>query len=106
MNAQTAIASTVLKQSGLNHLPIMNQDTAEELGKISHLWLDLDAHRVESITCKAGLLSRRTYTFKWSQIGTIGKDSLMVSLSENAGAEKHEGAADIIGRELWTDAET
>ena len=106
MNAQTAIASTILKQSDLNHLPIMNQDTAEELGKISHLWLDLDAHKVESITCKAGMLGRNTHTFKWSQIGTIGKDSLMVSLAANSGTEKHEGAADIVGRELWTDSGT
>lgn len=104
MNAQTAIASTVLKQSGLNHLPIMNQDNAEELGKISHLWLNLDTHKVESLTCKAGMLGRKTYTFKWSQIGTIGKDSLMISLSENPGAETHEGTTELVGYELWTDA--
>ena len=106
MNAQTVIASTVLKQSDLNHLPVMNQDTAEELGKISHLWLDLDSQKVESITCKAGMLGRKTYTFKWSQIGTIGQDSLMVSLSANLGTETHEGTAELVGYELWTDAGT
>ena len=106
MNAQTAIAFTILKQSDLNHLPIINQDTAEELGKISHLWLNLDTHKVERITCKAGLLGRTTHTFQWSQIGTIGKDSLMVSLAENPGTENHESTTEILGHELWTDAGT
>ena len=81
MNAQTAIASTVIKQSDLNHLPIMNQDIAEALGKISHLWLDLDTHKVESLTCKAGVLGRKTYTFKWSQIFTKGTTSRKSVLS-------------------------
>ncbi len=105
MNAQTAISTTILKQSDLNHLPIINLDTAEEIGRVAYLWLDLDAHKVDSITCKAGLLGRTTHTFKWSQIEIIGKDSLMVSLSKNLGSAKHDDAtADILGHELWTDA--
>lgn len=103
MNSQTAIASTILKQSDLNRLPIMNRDTAEELGKVSHLWLDLDAHKVERMTCEAGWLGCTTHTFKWSQIDTIGKNSLMISLSENLEDEELKTKREILGHELWTD---
>ncbi len=103
MNSQTAIASTILTQHNLNRLPIMNRDNAEEIGRVSHLWLDLKNHRVESITCKAGLMGRKAHTFRWSQLHTIGKDSLFVSLSEIQESKRAEDTADIVGRELWTD---
>lgn len=37
MNSQTGILSTVLKQGDLKYLPIINQDTTEEIGSISYL---------------------------------------------------------------------
>ena len=103
MNSKTAITSTIFQQSNLNHLPIMDRDTAEEIGQISHLWLDLEAHRVDSITCRAGL-SCKTHTFKWWQIDTISKDSLLVSLPDSQKSQKAAGTADIVGCKLWTDA--
>ena len=106
MNAQTAVSSTVLKQTGLLHLPVMNRDTAEEIGRVSHLWLDAEAHKVESLTCKAGLMGRKTHTFRWSQIDTFGKDSLLVILSEIQESQRAGASIDITGRELWTDAGT
>ncbi len=106
MNAQTAVSSTVLKQTGLLHLPVMNRDTAEEIGRVSHVWLDAEAHKVESLTCKAGLMGRKTHTFRWSQIDTFGKDSLLVILSEIQESQRAGASIDITGRELWTDAGT
>ena len=91
MNAQTAsfprkdyvIASTILTYSNLSRLPVINRETAKGVGRVSHLWIDLDTHKIDSITCKAGLLGRTAHTFKWSQIDTFGKDSLLVNLPES-----------------------
>ncbi len=52
------------------------------------------------MTGDAGWLSGTTHTFKWSQIDTISKNSLMISLSKDPEDKEFETKRDILGRKL------
>ncbi|WP_035991867.1 hypothetical protein [Leptolyngbya sp. KIOST-1] len=62
----------------LNRLAI-NLDTAEEFGPIAEVWVNSRTHQVQGIGCSAGgLLQRQSRRFLWSQIGSIGRDGVVV----------------------------
>lgn len=68
----------LLKSELLNRLAI-NLDTAEEFGPIAEVWVNSRTHQVQGIGCSAGgLLQRQSRRFLWSQIGSIGRDGVVV----------------------------
>lgn len=95
----------VLKQSELLNRLVLNRHTAEEVGRVTQLWLDLQAHRVVGLTCKSGFLGGKKHHFTWEQVNTIGSDSILVnSLKEETEPETTELLESHIGVEVWTDA--
>ena len=102
MNAQTP----VIRQSELINRLVLDRRTAEELGRIDHLWLNPKLHQVMGFTCKSGFLGGRKYSFTWRQIESIGADSIMVNfkVEEFADPKKSEDIFPLLGHELWTES--
>jgi len=83
---------------------VLDQRTTEEIGKVAQLWIDTGTHQVVSVTCKCGFLGRTQRSFGWTQIETIGMDSILVKLQPGVELETPHLAEPVVGSELWTDA--
>lgn len=83
---------------------VINQQTVEELGRVHQLFVDSKTHIVVGISCKAGLLGRNIHECKWSQISSIGKDSVLINGTEETASGMTDTASPMVGAELWTDS--
>ena len=95
---------SIIRQSDLIGRLVLNQGTAEEMGRIDQLWLDPQAHQIIGFSCKSGILSTKKHHFTWSQIETIGVDSVMVSRLEGLETARPESAIPGVGQEVWADS--
>jgi len=95
----------VLKQSQLIDRLVLDRQTAEEVGRVAQLLLDPQAHRVVGLICKSGFVGIKKKSFTWTQVESIGTDSIMLSGSqEETDLEKIESLDSLIDSEIWTDA--
>lgn len=96
---------SVIKQSQLINLLVLDRRTAEELGRVDHLWLNLQTHQVLGLTCKSGFLGSSKQRVLWQQIESFGEHSILVNINreEFANPEKPDEAYSLIGHEVWTD---
>jgi uncharacterized protein YrrD len=94
----------MIRQSDFLGRLVLDQNTAEEVGRVAELWLDPKSHQIIGLSCKAGLLGMQRHSFTWSQIESIGEDSVMVSALEGVEAEKPDGAIGLIAQDIWTDS--
>ncbi|MBD2109407.1 hypothetical protein [Nodosilinea sp. FACHB-13] len=96
---------SMLKSELLNRLAI-NLDTAEEFGPIAEIWVNGRTHQVKGIGCSAGgLLNRQSRRFLWSQIGSVGRDGVVVKAGARIEAiDEHLQDCLPLGEiELWSD---
>jgi sporulation protein YlmC with PRC-barrel domain len=100
----TMSAISITRQSDFIGRLVLDQKTAEELGRVAELWLNPKKHQIIGLSCKAGLLGTQRRSFTWSQIETIGDDSIIVSALDGVNAEKPEGAIGLIAQDVWTDS--
>jgi uncharacterized protein YrrD len=96
---------SVIKQSQLINLLVLDQRTAEELGRVDCLWLDPQIHRVIGLTCKSGILGSNKQSVTWRQIESFGEHSILVNINSNefTNPEKPDEVYSLIGHEVWTD---
>jgi len=95
----------MLKSALLNRLAI-NLDTAEAFGPIVELWVNGRTHQVRGIGCSAGgLLNRQSQRFLWSQVGSIGRDGVVVKAGAQVEAidEHLQDCLPLAELELWSD---
>ena len=95
----------MLKSELLNRLAI-NLDTAEEFGPIAEVWVNSRTHQVQGIGCSAGgLLQRQSRRFLWSQIGSIGRDGVVVKAGAQIEAidEHLQDCLPLGVVEIWSD---
>ncbi|MGG6237950.1 hypothetical protein ACQ4N7_04865 [Nodosilinea sp. AN01ver1] len=95
----------MLKSELLNRLAI-NLDTAEEFGPIAEVWVNGRTHQVQGVGCSAGgLLQRQSRRFLWSQIGSIGRDGVVVRAGAQIEAiDEHLQDCLPLGMvEIWSD---
>lgn len=95
----------LLKSELLNRLAI-NLDTAEEFGPIAEVWVNGRTHQVQGVGCSAGgLLNRQSRRFLWPQIGSIGRDGVVVKAGAGVEAiDEHLQDCLPLGEvELWSD---
>jgi uncharacterized protein YrrD len=97
-------AISILRQSDFIGRLVLERKTAEEFGRIAELWLDPKTHQIIGLSCKAGLLGTQRHGFTWSQIESIGDDSIMVCALRGVDAEKPEGAIGFVAQDVWTDS--
>lgn len=99
------IQQQVIQQSELLNRLVLDRSTAEEVGRVSELWLSTLKHQVVGFTCKSGILGSKKRSFAWAEIESIGADSIMVNLNRDANdPAKPEPPSTLIGHEIWTDA--
>lgn len=97
--------STMLKSDLINRLAI-NLDTAEEFGPIAEVWVNGRTHQVKGLGCSAGgLLNRQSRRFLWTQVGSIGRDGLVVKAGARAESidEHLQDCLPLGALELWSD---
>ncbi|WOD38852.1 hypothetical protein [Nodosilinea sp. E11] len=95
----------ILKSELLNRLAI-NLDTAEEFGPIAEIWVNGRTHQVQGVGCSVGgLLTRQHRRFLWPQIGSIGRDGVVVKAGAKVEAiDEHLQNCLPLGEvELWSD---
>lgn len=99
------VPSQTLKRSELINRLVLDRRSAEEIGRVEQIWLDPQLHRAISLTCKQGFLGKTKQTFSWSQVETIGSDSMMVNSDTDVetSATPSQGVS-AIGHEVWTDS--
>ncbi len=98
------MATEFLAQSQLLNRLVLDRQTTEELGHLSQLLIDPHAQQVVGFTCKSGFLGSHQQILAWSEIESIGKDSIVVKQRE--AARERVGSAPVeapIGHEVWTD---
>lgn len=97
---------SVIRQSDLLNLLVLDRRTAEELGRVDHLWLNPQTHKVMGFTSKSGFMGGNRRRFTWGQIESIGEHSIVVNFNreEFADPEKPEEVYSLVGHEVWTDA--
>jgi len=96
---------SIAKHSDLIGQRVINRGTAEEVGRVEHLWLNPETHRILGIACKAGMLGRNKQAFIWQQVAAIGGESVLISSTGAIDLEKPENALEsVIGHEVWTDS--
>ncbi|WP_008317443.1 PRC-barrel domain-containing protein [Leptolyngbya sp. PCC 6406] len=81
---------------------VIDMATTEAVGRVAHMVVDVKAHQVEGLVCNAGFLSP-SQPIPWVQIESIGLDSIVVRLGNQAISEKFDAALPLEGQEIWTD---
>lgn len=99
----TSTPDTLIRRSDLLGRLVLNHDTAEELGHVDQVWLDPQAHQVIGFLCRSGLFYHKKHGFTWSQIETIGNDSILVTPLGAVEPEPPDSTLTEPGQELWTD---
>ncbi len=99
--------ATIIRQGELVGREVMAYETAEAVGIVEYLLVDVKQAQVVGLMCKtAGLLGRKQ-SLSWSQLVNIGRDCLVVHSeisSEFAAIEDQLAAAqNMVGLEVWTD---
>ncbi|MCT7959724.1 PRC-barrel domain-containing protein [Laspinema sp. D1] len=104
-----AIEQQVIQYSQLINRRIIDRGTAEEVGRLDELWLNVNSHHVVGFSSKSGGvlgLGVKRHSFTWEQIYSIGADSILVNI--NAEVEEPEKSPEIshpiIGHEVLTDS--
>src|SRR5271165_7109967 len=86
---------------------VISQGSAEELGKVAHVVVDVKRHTVASLIVGTG---RKALILDWDQIGGLGPDAVMIG-DESAlheprdGVEKAaaDGKLELIGKRALND---
>lgn len=94
----------LLRHSQLLNRLVIDYDTTEELGIVDTLLVEAQRAQVTGIVSRAGWLGRQQQTFAWSQLVSIGKDSVLIHAQPAAERADGNAAQEMIGLEVWTDS--
>jgi len=96
--------STIVRQSELLNLLILDRATMEELGQVETLWMYPQKHRILGLISKSGFLGSKKSAFNLAQLDTLGDGSILVnSPPEPTDAKKVQQLQSLIHCEVWTD---
>jgi uncharacterized protein YrrD len=97
--------STELLRSALINRLAIDLQTAEELGRVTQVLVDVRSQRVAGLVCGGGVLQRGGQTFLWDQVNSVGHHGVVI----RAGVPLPEGkqvlaeALPLAELELWSD---
>jgi len=100
----TEAAQTSIRQSQLHHRLVIDLETTEEVGHVSHFLVDAKNHQVEGFVCKQGLLGFETVPVMWVQLESVGQDSILVRRSGTVISERLDAAIALDKQAVWSDA--
>lgn len=94
----------MIRQGELVGRGVMAYETAEEVGTVEHLLVDVKLAQVVGLVCKAAGLMGRKQSLSWSQLVNVGRDSIVVHTNVPSASESSlKAAQDMTGLEVWTD---
>ncbi|WOB44290.1 hypothetical protein HNI00_14935 [Thermoleptolyngbya oregonensis NK1-22] len=99
----TAAATPVMLQSEVIGKVVIKPDTAEEVGRVSRLWLDPKAHQIVGLECTAGALGIKRHAYNWLQIASIGSEGVILKAHIGPEPTKPDTVVFVLGDEVWTD---
>lgn len=102
----TAAATPVMLQSEVIGKVVIKPDTAEEVGRVSRLWLDPKAHQIVGLECTAGALGIKRHAYNWLQIASIGSEGVILKAHIGPEPTKPDTVVFVLGDEVWTDGGT
>jgi uncharacterized protein YrrD len=92
-----------LNYSELHRRLVLDRQTSEKVGHLSQLLLDPPSQKIVGFDCGGGLLGGPRQTFSWTQVESIGSDSILISGKPwNPNVEGSGPINAPIGHELWT----
>ena len=94
----------IVRRSELLNRRTIDRSTAEEVGRVDRLWLDLHSQRAIGFTCKSGLLGNKKRWFAWAQVDTVGENVFVTINPELPELDRPEQAVCPIGLEVLTDS--
>jgi len=100
----TEAEQTSIRQSQLHHRLVIDLETTEELGQLSHFLVDVKHHQVEGFVCKKGLLGFETVPVMWVQLESVGQDSILVRRGGAPISERLDAAIALDKQAVWSDA--
>lgn len=99
-----ALQSELIKQSDILNQLVIDIESAEELGRVDHVWMIPESHKVMGLVCKSGLLGSQKKLVTLSQIAAIGSDGVMINFDQTEViAEEPKQSTSMIGHEVWSD---
>jgi uncharacterized protein YrrD len=97
-----SLSTQTLRHSELINRLVLERQTAETIGRLDHLEIDPQGHRVEGLVTKSGLLGREKRYFAWTQVDTIGEDGIFVNGMVTSNPPSSQREKTVVGHELWT----
>ncbi|MEO1093822.1 MAG: hypothetical protein AAFX01_02840 [Cyanobacteria bacterium J06638_28] len=98
------MAIALTKGSNLLGRLVLNQQTAEVVGRIRRLFVDTTFQQMSGIRCTSGTLGHTTRDVKWDDIMSIGDDSVLIDWNPEEPLKASEAKQGMIGLELWVDS--
>ncbi|NER78149.1 MAG: hypothetical protein F6K42_00955 [Leptolyngbya sp. SIO1D8] len=99
-----AADATNIRQSELQGRLVIDIETTEELGQLTHFLVDVKNHQLEGFICRSGLLGRERTPVMWVQVESIGQDSILVRQNGGVITERFDEALILEKQAVWTDA--
>jgi uncharacterized protein YrrD len=93
-----------LRHSQLLNRLVIDYDTTEAIGLFDTFLVEAKPSQITGIICKTGRLGHRKQTFAWSQVLSIGNDSILIRTRPAADRPPDSAAQEMIGLEVWTDS--
>ena len=96
---------TQLLRSALASRLVINLQTAEELGQVHQVLVDVRSQRVVALNCGGGLLQRGGQQFLWEQVSSVGQDGVVIQTEQASQAANQvlQDAIPLANLELWSD---
>lgn len=99
------MTTALIKRCDLLGKLVIDQNTAEEIGMIAQLLVDVKTHRVVQIKCTSGFLARTSRYFKWDDIDRIDTDTVFINGAGMATSDPPASAHVMVGLEVWSDGD-
>jgi uncharacterized protein YrrD len=92
-------------RSALMNRIVIDLHSAEELGRVTQILVDLSTHRVVGLGCRGGMRHRGGQHFLWSQVASVGRDGVVIQAAAPApeADQMQQQAFPLANLELWSD---
>lgn len=98
------MATSLIKRCDLLGSLVIDQNTAEDVGNIAQLLVNIRTHKIEQVKCTSGFLGCTARYFEWNNIRPISKDVILVDGLGKATAEQPEATGSMVGLEVWSES--
>lgn len=97
--------SPELLKSALISRIVIDLQTAEELGRVTQVLVDVRTQRVTGLVGGGGVLQRGGQTFLWEQVNSVGRDGVVIRTSDSSPDRDQtlEESIPLAELELWSD---